>query len=198
MLKKKSGNGSSKQDRTSTLALLKQKSISAEQFEEILQQRAVELAKPAKKPKTTEASSYLFFTLGEEQYAIDVSSVKEIRPLSQYAVVPCSPKPIIGVVNIRGNIICLVDVRRFFNLPERENKVASKVIVVEVGEWRLGIVADQVCGVNSIANSEISTVTEALSGIDEELTLGITKDMTVILNILSIVKDKRISSFEKN
>ncbi|KAF0095976.1 MAG: purine-binding chemotaxis protein CheW [Puniceicoccaceae bacterium 5H] len=97
---------------------------------------------------TMESAQYLTFRLGDEEFAINVTQVREVLELTQITKVPTAPDYMRGVVNVRGSAIPVVDLRRKFGLPPVTDTVNSRIIVLELeldGEMTtLGGIADSV------------------------------------------------------
>jgi len=95
-----------------------------------------------------ESAQYLTFRLGDEEFAINVTQVREVLELTQITKVPTAPDYMRGVVNVRGSAIPVVDLRRKFGLPPVTDTVNSRIIVLELeldGEMTtLGGIADSV------------------------------------------------------
>lgn len=166
---------------------------------EILRERARKLAQ---RPETevdldTNSLPVTEFMLGEERYAIDMAFIREVYPLKDLTPVPCTPSFILGIINVRGQILSVTDVREFFDLPSKEITDSSKVIIVSNGSMELGIFADAVIGEAKILLDEIQTETPALQGIRAEYLWGITPERTAIFDIQRFLSDSRIIVHEE-
>ena len=92
------------------------------------------------------AGKYLTFRLGKEDYGLGILSVREIMGVLSITTVPNTPDYIKGVVNIRGKVIPIVDLRLKFYMPEAEQTEQTCIIVVCVGQVEIGIIVDRVSG----------------------------------------------------
>jgi purine-binding chemotaxis protein CheW len=101
-------------------------------------------------------NTYLTFQVGGEEYAVPVANVTEIVRLQRSFAVPDVPSFIKGVINLRGKVIPLLDVRSRFGLPENEYTDLTVVIVLEVGEACTGLVVDGVSEVAEIPPEQIA------------------------------------------
>lgn len=105
------------------------------------------------------AGKYLIFQLGEEEFAISVLSVKEIMKMQEVTLVPQTPHYVQGVINLRGKIIPVINLRRRFQVEDRENTELTCIVVVrihtELGEQPVGIVVDGVVEVLSLNPDDI-------------------------------------------
>lgn len=94
---------------------------------------------------------YLIFLVGEEEYGVGIEYVTEIVGLQRIMSVPDVPRFIRGVINLRGNVIPVMDVRMRFGLPERAYDARTVIVVLEVDEAPIGLVVDAVRDVREIA-----------------------------------------------
>jgi purine-binding chemotaxis protein CheW len=101
------------------------------------------------------ASEYLTFTLGSEEYAIDILKVQEIRGYEQPTLIANSPPFIKGVINLRGTIVPIVDLRIKFNLGKIEYTPFTVVIILNVAGRVIGTVVDSVSDVISLTRAQI-------------------------------------------
>ncbi len=105
------------------------------------------------------AGKYLTFALGREEYGLPVLKVREIIKMMEITAVPQVPAAIKGVINLRGKVIPVVDLRAKFGLPSQESSDRSSIIVVEVlaagDRVMTGVIVDAVSDVLSIAADEI-------------------------------------------
>jgi purine-binding chemotaxis protein CheW len=137
------------------------------------------------------AGKYLTFTLNEESFAIDVLKVREIIRTVNITVVPQMPAHVRGVINLRGRIIPVIDLRLRFGFPETENTDHTCIIVVQVkcGDRRqvqMGIVVDDVEEVVNIGESEIEETPHFGSGIVVDNIIGMAKVKGAVKALLNI------------
>ncbi|MBK1727257.1 chemotaxis protein CheW [Halorhodospira neutriphila] len=102
-------------------------------------------------------SQWVTFRLGDEEYGIDVMQVQEVLPPSEIAPVPGAPSFVLGIINLRGKVVTVIDTRLRFGLEPREADHKSRIIVMEVGENVAGILVDGVDEVASVRAAEIET-----------------------------------------
>jgi purine-binding chemotaxis protein CheW len=157
----------------------------------ILDKRARALAQVAE-IQTGESISLVVFTLANETYGIATEYVHEVQPLRDVTPVPCTPDFVVGVINIRGSIYSVIDIRSFFGAPKREMGEATKVILVTAAGFEVGILADDVKGATSILWADIKPTLAAHGVAKEEYIQGVTKEMLTILNLEAILRDERI------
>jgi purine-binding chemotaxis protein CheW len=132
---------------------------------------------------------YLSFFLGGQEYATDILRVQEIKGWDTVTRVPYSPDYILGVINLRGAIVPVVDLRVRFAL-EAPFDSATVVIVVRVagarGERIVGLVVDAVSDVYSFSAENIQPAPEAVGSLDQMFVLGLAKHEEKLVIILDI------------
>lgn len=96
---------------------------------------------------------YLAFTLAGQEYATDISVVKEIRGLERVAPLPESPAYLLGVMDLRGKVVPVVDLRRRFHLPAVQEEGETIIIIVDMPGQTVGLTVDQVTEVLSLSPS---------------------------------------------
>ena len=126
---------------------------------------------------TTEAEErqLVVFQLGAELYGVDIARVHEIIRWQTITRVPRSPAFVEGVINLRGKIIPVVDLRRRFGLSDVDNTSASRIVVVEIGDQVVGIIVDSVSEVLRVNTSTIEPPSPVVAGIEAEYLQGIAK-----------------------
>src|SRR3954470_13599676 len=123
------------------------------------------------------------FQLGAELYGVEISRVHEIIRLQTVTRVPRAPAFVEGVINLRGKVIPVVDLRRRFGLPSAEHTRSTRIVVVEIGDQVVGIVVDGVSEVLRVNTATVEPPSPVVAGIDSEYLHGIAKltDRLVIL-----------------
>jgi purine-binding chemotaxis protein CheW len=119
------------------------------------------------------ASEYLTFTLGSEEYAIDILKVQEIRGYEQPTLIANTPAFIKGVINLRGTIVPIVDLRIKFNLGKIEYTPFTVVIILNVAGRVIGTVVDSVSDVISLSRSQIRPAPDFSGSFDTKYILGL-------------------------
>lgn len=172
--------------------------LSDEEISSILRNRAAVLAQvPGTATDTDSIDQFVTYRLGKERYGIDVKFVEEIQPLRDLTLIPCTPEFIIGAVNIRGSILPVIDVKKFFNMPEAKITTANKVIVIRIEDIQLGILADSVNEVVEVAAAAIEPQLATLSGVHEEFIRGVATGDLIVLDIVALAQDKRLTIHEE-
>jgi purine-binding chemotaxis protein CheW len=175
-------------------ALQRRLTPSAEEKQTILRARARSLAAGGRAGATSprQLLEVVEFVLGSEHYGIESSHIREIHPLSEFTPLPCTPSFVLGLVNVRGQILSIINIKKLFDLPEKGLTDLNKVIIVHTDHMELGILADAILGVRCIALEELHPALPTLTGIREEYLKGITKDPLVVLDVEKIVSDEKI------
>ena len=158
-----------------------------------LRKRALALAKePPLEREDTSVIELVEFTLAAENYGIESRMVREIYPLKDFTPLPGVPSYILGIVNIRGSILPIVDLRIFFNLPEKGLGELNRVIILHDEQMEFGILADKVEGIRVIYDEEILPVPQNITRIGEEYLKGITKNRIIIIDANKLLRDKNL------
>jgi len=163
-----------------------------EERQDILKARAEALAREPRQDGKGECLDVLEFLLAHERYAIEMSWVGETIALRDLTSVPCTPPFVLGLVNVRGRIMSVVDIKRFFDLPEKGISDLNKVIIIRGRGMEFGILADTVCGVRSLPLAEVQTSLPTLTGIREEYLKGVTSERLVVLDGEKLITDGKI------
>lgn len=169
-----------------------------EEKKKILKARAKALAQETEeKEREEECIEVVEFLLANEKYGIETSYVREVYPLEELTPLPCTPPFVLGIINVRGQILSIIDLKKFFELPEKGLGDFNKVIILRDEKMELGILADLILGVRSIPIAEIQPSLPTLTGIREEYLKGITKEREVILDAKKLLLDKKIIIHEE-
>ncbi len=129
-------------------------------------------------PATTQSSlagKYLTFFLMEEEYALKILKVQEIFGMLDFTRIPMTPEHMLGLINLRGKVIPIVDLRRKFNMGMHEKTAHSCIIVCQVRNASIGIVVDRVNEVADINSDEIEETPNLGPGVRNDFLMGIGK-----------------------
>jgi len=148
----------------------------------ILQARARAAATPPGRPDERERLEILGFSLAGESYGIETCYVREVRPLKDLTVLPCTPPFIAGVMNLHGQILAVVDLRKFFELPGRGLTELNRVLVLGIAEAELGLLADSIEGVRSVVAADLQQGLATLTGIRGRFLRGVTAQISAVLD----------------
>ena len=134
----------------------------------------------------------LEFLLAHEMYGVELKYVREVYPLKELTPIPEIPAFVLGIVNVRGEILSVIDIKKFFDLPEKGLTDLNRVIILHSDDMEFGILADSIIGVRNILLSELKTSLPTLTGIREEYLKGVTKEREIILDAGKLLSDKSI------
>ena len=166
--------------------------MNAEQ-QQILRARAETLARRQERPEKAENTlQVIAFVLASETYGIESRFIREIHPLKDITAIPCTPPFVIGMINVRGQIITVINVKTFFDLPEQGLSDLNQVILVQNSETELGILADAVLGVRLVPHAALQPSLPTFSGIRAEYLRGVTQERMAVLDVGAILSDPRI------
>ncbi len=158
--------------------------------EERLRERAVRLAGDALKAAPPEDElEVVEFRLGNERYGADSLSTGEIFPLQDLTPLPCTPPFVVGIVNLRGRIISVVDLKVFFGIPRETISEKALVLVLESPQMEMGILVDALVGVRRIPRKDISPPLPTMTGIGGAYLLGLAEEDLGILKVAAILED---------
>jgi len=169
-----------------------------EETKEILKARARALAREAEAPQeAAEAIEVIEFVVARERYAVESAYVREIYPLNELTPLPCTPRFVLGIVNVRGQILSVIDIKKFFDLPEKGLSDLSKVVILRSEAMEFGVLADSIAGTRVLPVHELQPSLPTLTGIREEYLRGVTADRTVILDAGKLLSDPKIVVHEQ-
>lgn len=154
-----------------------------------LRQRAKQYSTPVVRRDALpeNAKPYLTFDLGAERYSVDVMLVRGVRDGLTIARVPGVPPFYRGVINVRGQILTVLDLRAFFGLDATEEViVADEAVLVHSGHLHLALLAHQVMGITNLAPAAITPI--------EHLPYahGVTRERIIVLNLPLLLEDERL------
>ena len=104
-----------------------------------------------------EVIQWVTFKLDDEVYGINVMQVQEVLRLTEIAPVPGAPDYVMGIVNLRGNVVTVIDTRKRFGLLPKEPNDSTRIVIIEVDNQVIGILVDSVAEVVNLRTSEIET-----------------------------------------
>lgn len=135
------------------------------------------------------------FGLGQELFGVDILKVQEINRMPEITKVPQAPEFVEGVINLRGKVIPVIDLRKRFGLPRREYDKETRIIVVEVADNTVGFVVDNVSAVLRIPEESIEPPPPIAAGVRAEYLSGVAKLDSRLLILLDL--DNLLSNEEK-
>jgi purine-binding chemotaxis protein CheW len=166
---------------------------SIDKTQRILQTRALALAQePLAQEPLDEGIQIVEFILTYERYALESRFVTQVACLQNIVPLPCTPAFVRGIVSVRGEILPVIDLKKFFELPEKELSDLSTLIVLHLGETTFGILADKIVSVRRIGAADIQPPLPTLTGIRKNYVKGITSKRLVVLDAAKLLMDESL------
>ncbi|MDH4321352.1 MAG: chemotaxis protein CheW [Desulfobulbaceae bacterium] len=140
----------------------------------------------------TQKDKYLTFHLAGEDYGLDIAFVTEIIGIQRITEVPDMPDFVKGVINLRGKVIPVMDVRLRFQLPERDYDERTCIIVVDINSTAVGLVVDQVNEVADIPEKDVEPPPRTTKGASSRYLKGMGKvgdEVRILLNVEKLLYD---------
>lgn len=128
------------------------------------------------------------FCIGEEEYGVDIMAVQEIILLGCITQVPEVPEHVLGVINLRGNVIPIMNLRRRFGMPDHPSDEATRIVVMNLGGRTVGAVVDGVNEVLRLSHEEISATPTSLGGAGKDYVLGLARRKERLLILLDMAR----------
>jgi purine-binding chemotaxis protein CheW len=159
----------------------------------ILKDRAKELSEvPAEEIITEDCIEVVEFVLAYEKYAVESNFIDEVYPMKDFTSIPGTPDFVLGIINLRGKIMSVIDIRKFFDLPVKGLSNLNRVLVVKTPEMELGILSDFILGVRTILKKNIHPPLPTMTGIRSKYLHGVTDEGLVILDVIKVLSDPDI------
>lgn len=150
----------------------------------------VDTSNAAKKMVRDQSGKYLTFVLVDEEYGLEILKVKEIIGMIDITALPRTPDFVKGVINLRGKVIPVIDLRLRFGLPEAEHTEKTCIIVVEIQDKganvQIGIIVDSVSEVLNVSGDDIEETPKFGVSLDTEFILGMAKSQNKVKTLLDI------------
>ncbi len=154
----------------------------------IFQERADNLMKPTEGEDFTGLMPIAVIGLNDEYFGLDLNAVREFTDIREITPIPCCPDRIIGNMNLRGEIVTLIDIRQSLNLPITHAIRGSKVMVVHVEEVVAGIAIQEVCDVMYLHPSKIAPIPAAVHSANDEYLRGTAPYREKMMSLLDLPK----------
>lgn len=158
---------------------------------EILRKRAHALAAVPGTAQAADQLEVVEFSLSGERYAVPAADVTEALPFSHWTPLPCTPAFVVGLVNVRGRILHVIDLRAFFELPARGIMDLHHILVVRSGRIELGLLADLITGLRRVPLHHLQPSLPTLTGIRADFLRGVTADRLAVLDVARLLSDPR-------
>lgn len=143
--------------------------------------------------KTQAEMQLVVFDLATEAYGVDIGAVREIIRLQDITRVPRTPSFVEGVINLRGKVIPVIDLRKRFTLPVTEENSENRIVVVDIGGQDIGVVVDAVNEVLRISTDSVEPPSSVITGAESDYLLGIAKledRLIILLDLERVLSDE--------
>jgi purine-binding chemotaxis protein CheW len=141
-------------------------------------------------------SRWVTFCLGSETYGIDVMQVREVLRSTEISPVPGAPGYMLGIINLRGNVVSIIDTRSRFGLPSQEADDASRILILEAGDHAIGFLVDSVSEVAELRASEIESAPDTGSGDAARFIFGLSnrkQGLLILVDASKLLSDEELS-----
>jgi len=141
----------------------------------------------------------IVFRLKDEEYGVEVQQVKAIEKLEHITRVPRTPKFVKGVINLRGVVTPIIDLRKRFDLEESEYSDSTRTIIVAVGDLEVGLIVDAANDVIDIPVDAIEPPPEVVGGVEAAYLRGVAKldkRLLILLNLDKVLSTEEINQLD--
>lgn len=139
---------------------------------------------------------YVVFKLGKEEYGIDIMNVKEIGPYQESTKLPNVPEFIEGIINYRGEVIPIINLKKRFNLEDKGVDNNTRIVVINLNDKQIGFVVDEASQTVRLHDKDIDPAPNIVAGIDKEFITGVGKLENRLIILIDL--EKVLSKEEKN
>ncbi len=140
------------------------------------------------------------FALSSEEYGVDIAQVQEINRMVTITHVPRAPQFMEGVINLRGQLIPIIDLRARFGMERAERTKNTRIVVTEIGSKRIGMVVDSVSEVLRIPIEQIEDAPDLVAGVDTEYIRGVGKmgdRLIIMLDLARVISGNEKLELQK-
>lgn len=163
--------------------------IAPQEREARLQARTREWAQSVPQEDPDAWIEVLCFNLSDEVYAIETEHIASVLPLPQFTPLPNTPPFVLGIVNVRGHIVSVLDLRVFFELPISGLSDKNFLAIVQGPEMEFGLLIDRVQGITRIKRDNLQSGLANLSGVRASYLLGVTTEQWTVLDGARLLAD---------
>jgi purine-binding chemotaxis protein CheW len=136
----------------------------------------------------SEIKQFIIFKLGDEEYGVDTQKVKSIQEMMTIIRVPRTPSFIKGVINLRGDIIPVMDLRDRFNMPSVDATDETRIIILRLGESSMGVVVDSATETLQLSEDAIENITDFINDLSVDYVIGVGKINNRVVTLLNFEK----------
>jgi purine-binding chemotaxis protein CheW len=143
---------------------------------------------------------FVEFKLGEEEYGVDILQVKTIERMMPITRVPKAPPFVEGVINLRGEVVPIIDLKKRFDLPATDVTDNTRILIVTVEDLTVGMIVDSATEVIQLPQDAIEPAPTIVGGIDSSFLEGVGKlngKLLILLNLAKVLKPQEISQLSQ-
>jgi purine-binding chemotaxis protein CheW len=138
---------------------------------------------------------WVTFHMDNETYGINVTQVREVLRITEIAPVPGAPDYVLGIINLRGNVVTVMDTRKRFNLPPTETTDSTRIVIIEVDGQEVGIMVDSVAEVVDIRQSSIESAPNVGNDDSSRYIQGVTSlegNLLILIDLNRLLTDEEL------
>ncbi len=146
-----------------------------------------------------EENQYIVFTVEEQEFGVEIKKTKEIINMRELTDVPSSPDFVRGVINLRGEIVPIVDLHKRLHIKEKTDDSEGKIIVVEMDENLVGMQVSEVKGIIRLSSNNIGSAPELTQDIKQDYIEGVGKledKLLILLNLQKVLTRQEVAKLE--
>lgn len=165
-----------------------------------MEQEIIEAKEQLKTDVTDELLQLVSFKVGEAEFGVDILRVQEINKMMELTIVPNTPTFVVGVVNLRGRIIPILNLRTRLGLPVKEYDLETRIIVVEMEDRTIGFIVDEVKEVLRIPKNITEPPPDIVSGVNSDYITAIGKmedRLLILLDLAKILTSEEMNSLDE-
>ena len=161
-------------------------------LKKILKERAIALAREAKMETAGNAIDVLEFDLAYERYGFELAYIREVCSLAELTPLPGTPDFVLGIVNVRGRIVSVIDIRKFFDLPDKGLSDLNKVVILTSDTREFGVLTDRVICTRSLLTATLQESLPTLTDVRSQYLKGVTGERLIVLDAGKILRDEKL------
>ncbi len=161
-------------------------------LKKILKERAIALAREAKMETAGSAIDVLEFDLAYERYGFELAYIREVCPLVELTPLPGTPDFVLGIVNVRGRVVSVIDIRKFFDLPDKGLSDLDRVVILTCDTREFGVLTDRIICTRSLLTATLQESLPTLTDVRSQYLKGVTGERLIVLDAGKILRDEKL------
>ena len=149
--------------------------------------------------RTDPVNQWVTFRLGDETYGVNVMQVQEVLRITEIAPVPGAPDYVVGIINLRGNVVTVIDTRKRFGLYPKDPDDSSRIVIIEAEDQVIGILVDSVAEVVELRSSEIESAPNVGNEESSRFIQGVTSrngELLILVDLNRFLSDEERAELE--